>query len=235
MVKFNKPTLVTFTAPTCSGKTYILNQLVEKHGFNRIVSTTTRQARSGEKEGVDYHFIDRETSIDMEKKNKFFELVEFNSVRYGVTNHEMDVKMKQEAPPLVILEPNGLDIYTKKCYDNNWGIFKIYVHATESVRLDRLTRRTLSSTWDVVDSLKPSPGKYTNTFFDVGADEAKKTLSRVVNEHHRRMQSMLRDEVLWINQFNWDLVVPGDDAETAIQMILDGVALRNKRIDAGLY
>ena len=55
-MKFNKPTLITLTAPTASGKSYLLERLT-RMGLPRVVGTTTRAPRQGEVEGVDYYFI----------------------------------------------------------------------------------------------------------------------------------------------------------------------------------
>ena len=60
-MNFNHPTLITLTAPTCSGKSYLLDALT-KDWCSRIVSTTTRPPRPGECEGIDYHFISEEES-----------------------------------------------------------------------------------------------------------------------------------------------------------------------------
>lgn len=229
MNTFDRPTLVTLTAPTCSGKSYLLNELVDRDIFSRIVSTTTRPKRSGEIESVDYYFIDDVTSKLMEANGEFFELIEFNRTRYGVTNSEMQTKMSSSISPIVILEPQGLEIYSKKCQERGWDIFNIYVHVTENIRLERLLQRSLTQAWEAVDTLNPSPGKYTREFFETGADQAKTVIAKVINEHQRRLLSITGDERRWSNMFTWDVIVPGDNLEKAIEMIQKGVEWRNRR------
>ena len=188
MSQFTRPTLVTLTAPTASGKSYLLNQLDRRGIFSRIVSTTTRDPREGEREGIDYFFIRPETSRKMEEDECFFELIEFNGVRYGVTHVEMEQKIYGGKAPLVVLEPQGLEIYTQKCYEKGWDIFKIYVHVQESVRLDRLLRRTLGDVWSAIDSVSSIPnGRYSNTFADVACETAKKKAAKAIGEHHKRL------------------------------------------------
>ena len=143
MLKFNKPTLITITAPTCSGKNFLMEALQTELNFNRIVSTTTREKRDGEVEGVDYYFISDLESVLKERDAQFAELVTFRGTRYGVTHTEMNGKMSGPNPPMVILEPNGVEIYEKMCIANGWDIFKIYIHTVESVRLERLLNRTI--------------------------------------------------------------------------------------------
>ena len=56
-MKFDRPTLITLTAPTCSGKSYLVDILHREHGLQKILSTTTRDPRQGEIQGIDYDFI----------------------------------------------------------------------------------------------------------------------------------------------------------------------------------
>lgn len=233
-MKFNNPTLVTITSPTASGKSYLLNQMVGSGAFARIVSTTTRTARPGEVEGVDYYFIDEVTSRRMEANDEFFELITFNGVRYGVTLAEMLVKMAPGAPPpVVILEPQGLDIYTRKCYDLGWDIFKIYVHVPEPVRLSRLLQRTLKDAWAAVDDAllgtgTVRPSRYADAFAATATDAAKTRVAKAITSHHQRLVGV-EEERRWSNVTTWDTIVPGDDVEKAIEMIEQGVRWRNQR------
>ncbi len=229
MTAFNRPTLVTITSPTCSGKSYLLNEVTSRGLFSRIVSTTTRAQRPGERVGVDYDYITMKQSLAMEANGELFELIEFNGTRYGVTNDQMARAMACAQPPVVILEPQGLEIYGKKCAEHGWDIFRIYVHVTESVRLERLLQRSLTQSWDVIDNLSPAPGRYTQAFFDVGSDSAKRALAKILDEHQRRLLSITGNERRWSNQFNWDAIVPGDDVEKAVEMIEQGIRWRNRK------
>lgn len=226
---FDQPTLITLTAPTCSGKSHLLNALTARGDFSRIVSTTTRERRPGEVDGVDYHFISLEQSKQMEADGDFFELITFNGTRYGVTNGEMTTKMTSGVPPVVVLEPQGLDIYERECRARGWGVFKVFVHTTENVRLQRLLHRTIDATCGAVSTINPAPGTYTQAFFDGGAETAKKVIAAAVSEHQRRLLSITGDERHWANRFSWDAIVPGDDTEKAISMLEQGIRWRNRR------
>lgn len=230
-MKFDRPTLVAVTAPTCSGKSYLLDKLVENNIFQRIVSTTTRDIRPGEREGVDYYFIDVAKSKEMEKNDEFFELISFNNVRYGVTHAEMQNKMNEPVAPVVILEPTGLRIYEQKCREHGWDIFKIYVHLKESDRLERLLGRAVSTIFTAIDGLHGSTSNsvYSRSFHYVATDNAKQLAETAVKEHQRRLQSILGDERRWQSMSTWDAIVPGDDVEKAISMIEQGIAWRNRK------
>lgn len=232
MMKFDRPTLVTLTAPTCSGKSYLLNELTARGIFSRIVSTTTRQPRQGETHGFDYYFISDIDSREMEREGLFFELIEFNGVRYGVTNEEMEKKMQSGSAPIVILEPKGLQIYEQKCLENNWDIFKVYVHTVESERIERLLRRTIISIWDDIDHSLGKPGavsRYQDAFHAVAAEEIKSGIPGHIKQLQSRLMSILGDERRWQNVTTWDAIVPGDDVEKAISMIEQGIKWRNRK------
>ena len=52
-------TLLILSAPSGTGKTTLARRLVAAHpGAIFSISYTTREARAGEREGVDYHFVD---------------------------------------------------------------------------------------------------------------------------------------------------------------------------------
>lgn len=218
MLKFDQPTLVTLTAPTCSGKSTILNALTSR-GCGRIVSTTTRAKRAGEVEGVDYRFINAVYSAELEAADAFFELIEFRGIRYGVTRGEMEGKMREEFAPVVILEPKGVAIYEQKCREHGWKMYKVYVATPESIRIQRLNARSAS------DILR---------FGDLTDKLARVGLERIIATHTDRLLSITSEERAWSNTNVWDAIVPGDNLEKALEMLVDGATWRNKRVAQGV-
>jgi len=214
-VRFNLPTLVTLTAPTCAGKSFLLEEMESRLGFNRVVSTTDRDARAGEIGGVHYHFLTTEESKAMEAADKFAELVTYNGVRYGVTHDEMADKMSRLAPPMVILEPSGLEIYRKYCSQHGWKVFSIYVSTEESVRLQRLTDRTVT---DVIKSLRAN-------------HPVEAAVTKVIDANNKRMKAVFDQERSWITKASWDLIVDGTDVERALNDIAKSIEIRNRRSD----
>jgi len=52
------PVLLVLAGPAGSGKTTLCERMVaEVPGFSRVITTTTRDPRPGEVDGVDYHFL----------------------------------------------------------------------------------------------------------------------------------------------------------------------------------
>ena len=52
--------MVIILGKTCSGKDTIVNKLIDSHGFKKIVTSTTRPMRKGEKQDITYHFLSEE-------------------------------------------------------------------------------------------------------------------------------------------------------------------------------
>jgi guanylate kinase len=100
--------ILTLTGPSCSGKTTLLNELVDKHGYQNIVSHTTRPPRPGEVNGRDYHFIDNQTFVEDAYEGEFLENVMFNGFRYGVSREEIYKANKSGKIAALIVEPGGL-------------------------------------------------------------------------------------------------------------------------------
>ena len=76
--------LYILSAPSGAGKTTLLQHLLRSFKELKFsVSYTTRQARNGEQNGVDYFFTDRPTFLSMIDRGEFLEWAEFNGELYG--------------------------------------------------------------------------------------------------------------------------------------------------------
>lgn len=104
-----KKTLV-LVGPMCSGKTSIATELVQNHGFKKIVTYTTRPMRKGEVDGVDYHFITNEVFDSMVSNGLFSEYYWCISAdvlwQYG--SAMSDYIMGDGYPRVIILNPHGV-------------------------------------------------------------------------------------------------------------------------------
>jgi len=76
--------LFVLSAPSGAGKTTICKRILEIFpDVRQSVSYTTRQARAGERDGVDYHFVSRERFQEMIDSGAFVEWAEVYGNRYG--------------------------------------------------------------------------------------------------------------------------------------------------------
>jgi guanylate kinase len=83
----NKPgRLFVITAPSGAGKTSLIDALVRADPSLKLsVSYTTRAPRPGEKDGVDYHFVDEPAFLGMQQRGEFLESAEVHGYRYGTS------------------------------------------------------------------------------------------------------------------------------------------------------
>jgi len=82
----SRGTLYTVSAPSGAGKTSLVQALVESTDNVRVsVSHTTRAMRPGEEDGVNYHFTERDTFVEMIGDSAFLEHAEVFGNLYGTS------------------------------------------------------------------------------------------------------------------------------------------------------
>ncbi len=195
-----RPTLVVISAPTCAGKSFLMQRLLGR-GFSRLVSTCTRSPRAGERQGVEYDFVTAEESLRLERNGELVELVTFNGVRYGVTRTELAARMIGPGTPVAVLEPSGVLRYETICREHGWRLVKVFVDTSEPLRLARLNERTVANLLAAVKHL-------VNAAFP-----------SIVAAHTDRVLSVVGPEREWPGAMDWDVVVPGDDDQLAVTLI----------------
>lgn len=132
--------LITLTAPSCAGKSFLFSYIRDVAKLSCLISTTTRPIRNGESEGIDYHFISEEHSFEVEDRDGFAELCEYRGFRYGVTKEEFHSKLKGGLAFLIV-EPSGIDHYVKPALDIGAKHFKVWIDVPMEVRLERMKER----------------------------------------------------------------------------------------------
>ncbi len=79
------------SAPSGAGKTTLCRMLTGFFGDMRdSVSYTTREQREGEKDGVDYRFVDDATFENMAEQREFLEHADVFGKRYGTSGHDLE-------------------------------------------------------------------------------------------------------------------------------------------------
>lgn len=98
-----KGTLYTVSAPSGAGKTSLVTALVGNNPELTVsVSHTTRPMRPGEQDGVNYHFVERDTFLAMLGRTEFLEHAEVFGNLYGTS--QLWVEEQLAAGTDVILE-----------------------------------------------------------------------------------------------------------------------------------
>jgi guanylate kinase len=98
----SKSNLVVLSGPSGSGKSSIIQEIEKKLPCSLVVSTTTREPREGEVDGVDYHFLSRKSFQDLVTAGEFIEYMEFNGNLYGI--QKPDLREHVEGDKTVILD-----------------------------------------------------------------------------------------------------------------------------------
>ena len=78
--------IFVISAPSGSGKTTICRALLSRvEGLAHSVSSTTRERKAGEVDGVDYYFVDEDKFVNMLNSNEFLETASVYGYRYGTS------------------------------------------------------------------------------------------------------------------------------------------------------
>lgn len=78
--------LYTISAPSGAGKTSLVREIVQSTDRLQVsISHTTRSIRRGEKDGTNYHFVDREQFHQMISEHDFLEYAEVFGNHYGTS------------------------------------------------------------------------------------------------------------------------------------------------------
>lgn len=83
----NKALLLVVSSPSGAGKTTLTRMLMKEFpDITFSISYTTRPPREGERDGVDYHFVDEATFEAMVERDEFAEWAKVHGFRYGTAD-----------------------------------------------------------------------------------------------------------------------------------------------------
>jgi len=100
--------LVLISAPSGGGKTTLCQQLLAaRPDVARAITCTTRAPRPGEKDGVDYYFLDPATFQQRVQAGEFLEHATVFGNRYGTLKSEVLGKLRQGRDVLLNIDVQG--------------------------------------------------------------------------------------------------------------------------------
>ena len=103
--------IVVLSGPTASGKTTIVNRLMQETPVKLIkaISATTRPRRKGEVDGKDYYFLTTEEFEKRQENNEFLECEQVHGLGYwyGTLKSEVDRAAKQGGWPFLEIDVQG--------------------------------------------------------------------------------------------------------------------------------
>ena len=94
-MKSAKPLLILISAPSGAGKTTLCQMLLaaQPH-MTRAITCTTREPRTGEQDGVDYHFFTAADFLRRLQAGNFIEHATVYANSYGILKSELLGKLR---------------------------------------------------------------------------------------------------------------------------------------------
>ena len=115
--------LFVISAPSGAGKTSLIEAVMREDPRLKIsVSYTTRAPRPGEKNGVDYHFVDEAGFLAMRERGEFLESAEVHGNRYGTSKQVILDAVKRGEDLILEIDWQGAQ-QVRKLYPGCVGIF----------------------------------------------------------------------------------------------------------------
>jgi len=103
-----KGRLVIISSPSGGGKNAVVNELLKIVPFSaRLITTTTRPMRPGEKDGVDYYFIEKSEFEEKIKRGDFLEYNIYADNYYGAEKEILEQFLSKYQIVFSLTEVNG--------------------------------------------------------------------------------------------------------------------------------
>ena len=132
--------LVIISGPSGSGKTSICNLLAKNPKIKQSVSYTTRKPRDGERDGIEYCFIEKSEFKKLVDENKFIEYAEYCGCLYGTSVTTIKEAIDNEEILILAIDVKG----ALQVIDKMPEAISIFINAPddETLKLRLKNRRT---------------------------------------------------------------------------------------------
>lgn len=129
--------LLVLTGKTASGKDTLIAKLLQKYpDFKKVLTSTSRRIREGEKEDVDYSFLSREEFRQKINQGDFLEYVKYGGNLYGTEK----TRINKETNLIWKIDPSMAG-KVKQLFPDS---ITVYITVDNRVALERLKKRGLS-------------------------------------------------------------------------------------------
>ena len=192
-----KGRLFVITAPSGAGKTSLIDALMRDDPSLKLsISYTTRMPRPGEKDGVDYHFVDDATFLAMRGRGEFLESAEVHGYRYGTSKGVITEALAKGEDLILEIDWQGAR-QVRAVYPEAVGIFILPPSIEELERRmrargqdsDEVIRRRLENARGEMDHA----GEFDYAIINKDFDTARRELAEIIQKerakphgaHHR--------------------------------------------------
>ncbi|MDC1141786.1 guanylate kinase [Planctomycetota bacterium] len=99
--------LVVLSGPSGVGKTTVAERLIERGGYSRSVSVTTRPRREDEEDGSDYSFIGHDEFRKLVEKGELVEHAEVHGNLYGTPKNPVRCAVENGNVLVLVIDVDG--------------------------------------------------------------------------------------------------------------------------------
>jgi len=160
-------TILVISGPAGVGKTTICDRLLRDFGSNisRVVTTTTRRPREGEKEGEDYFFTSVQEFHELLENEAFLENEMIHGNYYGTRKKAVFEKIEKNQDILINIDVKGAgslrnEIYKHKNFDGKMITIFLKPESLEVLK-KRLSMRATDTKSDIETRLETAKQELT--------------------------------------------------------------------------
>ena len=115
-------TLYIMSGPSGTGKGTICNELLKKRDMYLSISSTTRERRDGEEDGVTYNYTTEEHFKEMIANGEMLEYAQYGDHYYGTPRKHIEERLSRGTDVMLEIEPQGA-LQVKKIYPDAVMVF----------------------------------------------------------------------------------------------------------------
>ena len=124
MNNLDKGSILILSGPSGCGKSSLLKELYKQiDDYYFSISTTTRDPRSGEQNGVDYHFVSKEEFEDGIDNGDFLEYALVHHNFYGTSLKAINKALEQGKLVIFDIDVQGHDLVRNKLNEITTSVF----------------------------------------------------------------------------------------------------------------
>lgn len=144
------PVVLVLHGPSGVGKDTVIAKLRERTGIHRPTSTTSREPREGEADGVDYHFVTASEFLDRIERHEFGERALVYGQLKGLERHEIEGPLAMGRDVIIRTDVQGARRWREVL---EGGIFVFLMAESIEVLKRQLTERQTESDADLARRL----------------------------------------------------------------------------------
>lgn len=196
---YNKGLLIVVSGPSGAGKGTVCRELINRYNYNVSVSATTRNSRDGEIDGVNYHFLDKETFQKKISNDEFLEYAEVYGNYYGTLKKGVEDELNKGNNIILEIDMQGT-LKIQKVYRN--AIYIFLLPPSKSELKNRILRRgsETESSFNLRFSSFADEIKYINNYdyavINDDLDSAVETIHSIIKTEMHKISRMNLDKFL---------------------------------------